>query len=295
MKKFFTVLLFLIICSDIFCLEIRTNKIIGAMNRQVFTIYSINELYNTKDSLYLKTDFFNTKRFFWINTNSDIVEIDEETYIENKSNCIEKTMDLKYGYKLNIDKELFAYENSFPDIYGYNGKLYTDDIPLYFYINSKSDKIIFNFNLWKNDKKEFFPEDYTYNSLNEKIFYTEEARDRLMKINAAFTLQNKYLINYRKNKIAIALRGHDSINPIGLVIFDVLYNATINNFKVRLCSEPNINSQTLSFFYEGNKVKIIDQTEGQYEIDGESWYWYKVESGTYPIGWVYGKYLDIEN
>jgi hypothetical protein len=116
-----------------------------------------------------------------------------------------------------------------------------------------------------------------------------------MKLSAAFTLQDKYLINYRKNKIAIVLRGHNSINPIGLVIFDVLYNATINDYKVKLYSEPNANSQTLSFFYEGNKVKIIDQTEDQYEIDGESWYWYKVESGTYPIGWVYGKYLDIEN
>lgn len=295
MKKFFTVLLFFILCFDIYCLEIRTNKIIGTTNRQVFTIDSINEMYNTKDRLFLKTDFFNTKRFFVINSNSNIVEIDEEKYILNKSNCIEKTMDFKYGYKLNIDKELLAYENSFPDIYGYNSKLYKDIIPLYFYINSKSDEIIFNFNLWKNDKKEYFPEDYTYNSLNEKKFYTDEERERLMKLSAAFTLQDKYLINYRKNKIAIVLRGHNSINPIGLVIFDVLYNATINDYKVKLYSEPNANSQTLSFFYEGNKVKIIDQTEDQYEIDGESWYWYKVESGTYPIGWVYGKYLDIEN
>ena len=59
--------------------------------------------------------------------------------------------------------------------------------------------------------------------------------------------------------------------------------------------EPNLSCETLSYFYTGDKVKIIDQTDEPYEIDGESYYWYKVESGTYPVGWVYGKYLDIES
>lgn len=69
----------------------------------------------------------------------------------------------------------------------------------------------------------------------------------------------------------------------------------INDTRVRLRSEPNLESETLSYFYEGSKVRILDQTDKPYEIDGESYYWYKVESGTYPVGWVYGKYLDIEN
>jgi hypothetical protein len=30
------------------------------------------------------------------------------------------------------------------------------------------------------------------------------------------------------------------------------------------------------------------------EIDGESWYWYRVDAENLPDGWVYGKYLDIE-
>lgn len=69
----------------------------------------------------------------------------------------------------------------------------------------------------------------------------------------------------------------------------------INDTRVRLRSEPNLESETLSYFYEGSKVRILDQTDEPYKIDGECYYWYKVESGTYPVGWVYGKYLDIEN
>ena len=30
------------------------------------------------------------------------------------------------------------------------------------------------------------------------------------------------------------------------------------------------------------------------EINGEYWYWYKVDYPSLPDGWVYGKYLDIE-
>jgi len=41
-------------------------------------------------------------------------------------------------------------------------------------------------------------------------------------------------------------------------------------------------------------VKIKDKSEKKFEVDGEKWYWYKVEYPNYPDGWVYGKYLDIE-
>jgi hypothetical protein len=143
------------------------------------------------------------------------------------------------------------------------------------------------------DYKEYYPKSY-YNSLSEEIFYTDEERERQMKLNAVYTEENLYCINQKKNKIAIILNNYNSEGSNALIIFDILYNVTVNDFKVRLRSEPNLNCETLSYFYEGNKVKILDQTEEPYEIDGERWYWYKVESGTYPVGWVYGKYLDIE-
>ena len=115
-----------------------------------------------------------------------------------------------------------------------------------------------------------------------------------MKLNAVYTVKDKYYVNQKKNKVAIILDNYNSEGLSALIIFDILYNATVNDFKVRLRSEPNLNCRTLSYFYEGNKVNILDQTEEPYEIDGESWYWYKVESGTYPVGWIYGKYLNIE-
>ena len=116
-----------------------------------------------------------------------------------------------------------------------------------------------------------------------------------MKLNVIYTVENEYYVNSKKNKIAIIMDNYNSEGRRALIIFDVLYNATVNDFRVRLRSEPNLNCETLSYFYTGDKVKIIDQTDEPYEIDGESHYWYKVESGTYPVGWVFGKYLDIEN
>jgi hypothetical protein len=51
---------------------------------------------------------------------------------------------------------------------------------------------------------------------------------------------------------------------------------------------------TWALLDKGLPVKIKDKSSEPMEIDGESWYWYKVESENLPDGWVYGKYLDIE-
>ena len=105
-------------------------------------------------------------------------------------------------------------------------------------------------------------------------------------------MHKKLITNFSDGDIILNNYNSEGLN--GLIILDVLYNATVNDLRVRLRSEPNLESQTLSYFYTGDDVKIIAQSDEKYEIDGESWYWYKVESGSYPVGWVYGKYLDIE-
>lgn len=68
---------------------------------------------------------------------------------------------------------------------------------------------------------------------------------------------------------------------------------TINDTRVRLRTKPNLSSETWGFFSTGDKVKVKDKSAEKYEIDGESWYWYKVDHPNYPDGWVYGKYVDI--
>jgi len=71
-------------------------------------------------------------------------------------------------------------------------------------------------------------------------------------------------------------------------------NATINDTRVRLRVNPNLNSDTWALLDKGLSVKIKDKSKEKFEIDGESHYWYKVDNPNYPDGWVYGKYLDIE-
>lgn len=71
-------------------------------------------------------------------------------------------------------------------------------------------------------------------------------------------------------------------------------NAVLNDTRVRCRTEPNLNCETWGYLNAGDKVLIKDISYDPFEIDGESWYWYKVESDALPDGWVYGKYLDIE-
>lgn len=71
-------------------------------------------------------------------------------------------------------------------------------------------------------------------------------------------------------------------------------NAKINDNRVRLRVKPNLTCDTWAFLDKDLPVKIKDKSSEPFEIDGEKWYWYKVDNSNYPDGWVYGKYLDIE-
>ncbi|MBO5731677.1 MAG: SH3 domain-containing protein [Treponema sp.] len=77
-------------------------------------------------------------------------------------------------------------------------------------------------------------------------------------------------------------------------VYRIVDKATVNDNRVRLRTEPNLTSQIVALLESGYQVKIKDKSEEPQTIDGESWYWYKVESEGYPEGWVYGKYLDIK-
>lgn len=289
MKKIILFFICLFFVYSVYGLEIRTNSIIRGVNKKAtFWTYSVKEMFYTKQNeLLLKAD--DETVFFLIDEDNSIIELDEGSYLEKKQEKIVYTGEMKYGFYLNITEKLISFENSRIT----TSSFYSPENPMFMYINNEKGETVFNFNQWKLKHKEYYPKSY-YNSLSEEIYYTEENRERIMKLNAVYTIKDLYCINAKKNKIAIVLDYYNSENAKALIIFDVLYNATVNDFKVRLRSEPNLNCETLSYFYTGDKVKIIDQTDEPYEIDGERHYWYKVESGTYPVGWVYGKYLDIE-
>lgn len=292
MKKIILFFICLFFVYSVYGLEIRTNAIIKGVNKKAgFETCFVRDMFYTKQNeLFIKAGG-NNIFFFLINEDNSIIELDEDSYLEKKQEKITYTGEMKYGFYLNVTEDLIAFDKSMINSIS---RYYTPEKPMFMYINNEKGETVFNFNQWKLNHEEYYPKSY-YNSLSEEIFYTEENRERKMKLNAVYTVKDLYCINAKKNKIAIVLDNYNSEGLSALIIFDVLYNATVNDFRVRLRSEPNLNCETLSYFYTGDKVKIIDQTDEPYEIDGESHYWYKVESGTYPVGWVYGKYLDIEN
>lgn len=291
MKKIILFFICLFFVYSVYGLEIRTNSIIRGVNKKAgFETCFVKDMFYTKQNeLFIKAGG-NNMFFFLINEDNSIIELDEDSYLEKKQEKIEYTGELKHRFNLNITEDLIAFDKSMINSIS---RYYTPEKPMFMYINNEKGETVFNFNQWKLNHEEYYPKSY-YNSLSEEIFYTEENRERKMKLNAVYTVKDLYCINAKKNKIAIVLDNYNSEGLSALIIFDVLYNSTINDFRVRLRSEPNLSCETLSYFYTGDKVKIIDQTDEPYKIDGESYYWYKVESGAYPVGWVYGKYLDIE-
>jgi SH3-like domain-containing protein len=89
-----------------------------------------------------------------------------------------------------------------------------------------------------------------------------------------------------------------TLNDSGRVTGSVskeIQNAVINDSNVRLRVKPNLTCDTWALLDKGLPVKIKDKSAKPMEIDGESWYWYRVVAENLPDGWVYGKYLDIES
>ncbi len=68
--------------------------------------------------------------------------------------------------------------------------------------------------------------------------------------------------------------------------------AELNDTSVRVRTEANLNCDTWGYVNKGDLVIIKDKSNEKYNIDGENWYWYKVESKYLPDGWIYGKYLN---
>lgn len=102
------------------------------------------------------------------------------------------------------------------------------------------------------------------------------------------------MFNESSKKTYKAKSEFKDYSALNVKITNYVGNAVLNDSRVRLRTEPNLACKTLCYLTKGDAIKITDRSDEKYEIDGESWYWYKVESGSYPEGWVYGKYLDIE-
>lgn len=72
-----------------------------------------------------------------------------------------------------------------------------------------------------------------------------------------------------------------------------VHRAVVNDSFVRVRTAPNLQSQTMYLLPKDLKVQVVDQSDTVTEIDGEKWCWYKIRSIYTFDGWIYGKYLDI--
>ncbi len=69
---------------------------------------------------------------------------------------------------------------------------------------------------------------------------------------------------------------------------------TVNDTRVRLRSEPNLQSETKDFLNTGDEVYILSKTDYSQTIDTMDAPWYEVLSKEHGIGWMYGFFLDTD-
>lgn len=70
--------------------------------------------------------------------------------------------------------------------------------------------------------------------------------------------------------------------------------ANINDNRVRIRVQPNLQSDTWGFLNKGEKVTVIDKSKEKQKIGDMENFWYKVDAQGYPDGWVYGEYITFE-
>lgn len=87
MKKVLPLIFIALSINNLFSLEIRTSKIQTGFNKQVFSTFSVIDLfYTNEDELILQSIYFENFRYFCINKNNEIKEIDEQSYNIYKKN-----------------------------------------------------------------------------------------------------------------------------------------------------------------------------------------------------------------
>ncbi len=296
MKKIITILFFnCIFLNFTFSIELRTKTVINSIEYNPIACFGVLDLFYDKlNNLVIVFERqSNRKSVFSIKDDSFIESIEYEE-IKYKSGEYHSYVKNGIIYSLKDDYKVFF---SSVEIDFYNDFRQTEfgdnPAPYYMYIMDKNENVIFNFNTWRLDKQVFYPKTY-YTSLSEEKEYTAEQQLKILKLNPASTeWKNHTAINKKQNRIAVVFDKLDGKRG-GLVIFEVLYDAVCNDDKVRVRKEPNLNCDTVTFINKNDSVKIKDQSDRKFEIDGEEWYWHEVELPDGKTGWVYGKYLDIE-
>jgi hypothetical protein len=68
--------------------------------------------------------------------------------------------------------------------------------------------------------------------------------------------------------------------------------STVNRLRIR--TEPNLESDTVGHLSEGQRVTIIDQTNEPMQIGDMNDVWYKIRTEDGVEGWSYGGLIEVE-
>lgn len=291
----------------IFCLELRLKSIETNYNMKPFScgvngslFFYKNDIINIRKCNNGNYDYFDIIRIKDNGEKSVCYDISElkDNSIYSEYNDENVTYKLKYGYKMLLSSYLRggsilsseSYRQNKPSMFNH---LNFHPVPYFFYVMNENDECVFDFNDFRLKHEEFYPRgQYTSTSRYEE--FSEKEAKRILSNDSAWTMyQGCASVNRKQNRIAIILNQYNVYDD-ALCIFEVLYDAVCNDDKVRVRKEPNLNCDTVTFINKNDSVKIKDQSDRKFEIDGEEWYWHEVELPDGKTGWVYGKYLDIE-
>lgn len=70
--------------------------------------------------------------------------------------------------------------------------------------------------------------------------------------------------------------------------------ASIIENRVRLRTEPNLQSETICFLNKNDEVTILKKSSTLEKIDNKSNYWYKIKLKNDTVGWAYGEYVNVQ-
>jgi len=143
-----------------------------------------------------------------------------------------------------------------------------DMLVYYFDLNGFYDKVIFQFyNIWKvqHEKVRDLSNEYVqkYPDRNDPSIVIYNMLDESMKnINIENTLNIKY--------------------------------GSVNDNRVRVRDNPNLDSNTLGYVNTGDEIYILGKSTTKMKIGTMDNYWYKIlGKDSLLLGWAYGEFIDF--
>lgn len=197
-----------------------------------------------------------------------------------------ETSEFYYGYEILVENEKVSFvERDLLFFYDEGTEQLPNGMKKNRYVDIYGNEI--RYETYYNIKEDISSETLTLTSYDGKLILSF-----IDNTNPDFT----YAVNDKVNRIVL-LYEEGNLNDkrkSGFQIFWITYTGTINDNRVRLRTEPNLNGETLDYLNSGDKVKITDRSEDTQKIDDMESYWYKVETADGKTGWVYGWFVDVE-